>query len=220
MEYKLIRKNRKTMAIKISDDGKIVVYAPLKANIKTIENILIQKSHWIDEVRSNVLKDKERYGDSIPFLGTAYKKNIIENNGDNIKIEFNGTEFNFYASHKSTEKDIKEALYLWYRKELSKILDKRINYFSKKIGAMPGKVSIRSQKTIWGSCSRDNNLSINFKLALAPPDVIDYIIVHEMCHIIHKNHSKEFWNTVRSIMPEYEEKKEWLRLNGRFLILF
>jgi len=145
----------------------------------------------------------------------------VEKKGKKIDIEFTGAQFNVYLNKEGhAEADIKKALHLWYREELSKILDERVWHFSVRTGLKPNKVTIRSQKTIWGSCTQDNNLSINLKLALAPPEVIDYILVHELCHITHKNHSREFWRAVESVMPDYREKKDWLRHNGCSLILF
>lgn len=84
----------------------------------------------------------------------------------------------------------------------------------------PNKISIRAQKTIWGSCSYNNNISVNMKLALAPLDVIDYILVHELCHIKHKNHSSDFWLAVESAMHDYRDKRNWLKENGYSLLLF
>jgi len=221
MEYKLIRKKRKTLAIRISDAGEVVVYAPIRTSVKYIENILEKKSHWVNDAKLKMLEAQNRYGRNIPFLGKSYNRNIIEKKGRKVGIEFSGNMFRVYLDRESHgEADIKKALHLWYREELSKILDDRIRHFSGRMGVKPGKVTIRSQKTIWGSCTQDNNLSINLKLALAPPEVIDYIIVHELCHITHKNHSKAFWGAVDAVMPDYREKKDWLRLNGCSLILF
>ncbi|MHC1719216.1 MAG: M48 family metallopeptidase [Clostridiaceae bacterium] len=221
MEYRLIRKKRKTLAIKISEAGEVIVYAPLRTSVNLIENILEKKSHWVNEARFKVLEAQNLYGDDIPFLGKRYGRNIMEKKGKKIDIEFTGAQFNVYLNEEGhAEADIKKALHLWYREELAKILDERIGHFSRRIGVKPNKVSIRSQKTIWGSCTRDNNLSINLKLSLAPLDVIDYIVVHELCHITHKNHSREFWLAVESAMPDYRKKKDWLKLNGCSLILF
>jgi len=88
------------------------------------------------------------------------------------------------------------------------------------MGVRSNRLSIRAQKTIWGSCSWDNNISLNMKLALAPLEIIDYILVHELCHIKHKNHSSDFWLAVESVLPDYKERRSWLKENGYSLLLF
>ena len=87
------------------------------------------------------------------------------------------------------------------------------------LGVTYGKISIRDQKTRWGSCSSEGNLSFNWRLILAPPDVLDYVVIHELCHRKEMNHSKEFWALVESLMPEYKERRKWLRENGNNLTL-
>ncbi|HBQ86147.1 MAG TPA: M48 family peptidase, partial [Syntrophomonas sp.] len=82
------------------------------------------------------------------------------------------------------------------------------------IPIVPNRVVIKEQKTRWGSCSSKHNLNYNFKTVMAPLPVLDYIVVHEMCHLVHLNHSREFWNLVESIIPEYRQHKEWLKMNG------
>lgn len=72
-------------------------------------------------------------------------------------------------------------------------------------------------KSKWGSCSRTNQLRFNWRIVMAKTSIIDYVIVHELCHLVHKNHSKEYWNLLRTMMPDYEKKKEWLRVNGKML---
>jgi predicted metal-dependent hydrolase len=79
---------------------------------------------------------------------------------------------------------------------------------------MVNQVRIKNQKTMWGSCSSKNNINLNYLLLMAPKGVIDYVIVHELVHTIHRNHSTDFWDSVESIMPEFQEHKRWLKKNG------
>ena len=97
-------------------------------------------------------------------------------------------------------------------------------YFPKRCGELVRltgghyeKIMIRDQKTRWGSCSQTGTLSFNYRLMMAPPEVIDYVIVHELCHLTHMNHSKAFWNMVADILPDYTERKKWLKVHGHEL---
>ena len=98
------------------------------------------------------------------------------------------------------------------------VIPPRVAYYAEKIGVTYGRITIRNQKTRWGSCSAKGNLNFNCLLMMTPPDVIDYVIVHELCHRLEMNHSPRFWKYVASIMPDYKDKQKWLRENGQVLI--
>ena len=97
-------------------------------------------------------------------------------------------------------------------------IPKRVEYFSKLIGVNYGRITIRSQKTRWGSCSAKGNLNFNCLLMLTPPEIIDYVVVHELCHRKQMNHSSAFWAEVEKILPDYKERRLWLKKNGGALI--
>ena len=105
-----------------------------------------------------------------------------------------------------------------YNEELTAGIDYelavRVAYYAEKLGVSYGKITLRQQKTRWGSCSSEKNLNFNWKLILAPPEVLDYVVVHELCHLKEMNHSKAFWDEVGKVMPEYETYKLWLKENG------
>ncbi|MFW6287576.1 MAG: M48 family metallopeptidase [bacterium] len=115
---------------------------------------------------------------------------------------------------------IKESLIKWYKEEARKNILERIRKYQKYIGRKPVKVRIKSQKTIWGSCSSKGNLNFNWKLIMAPLPVLDYIIVHEMVHLIHPNHSRRYWQMVEKIIPDYRQRKQWLKENGPALDIY
>lgn len=104
-----------------------------------------------------------------------------------------------------------------YRNAAREYFPKRVSHYAHMLGVTYGKISIRDQKTRWGSCSSEGNLSFNWRLILAPPDVLDYVVIHELCHRKEMNHSKEFWALVESLMPHYKECRKWLKKNGRDL---
>ncbi|WP_081457835.1 YgjP-like metallopeptidase domain-containing protein [Clostridium carboxidivorans] len=118
------------------------------------------------------------------------------------------------------EDAIKNHIIDIYKNQAKKVLIERTKIYSKLIGVNPLKVTIKSQKTLWGSCSSKRNINYNYKIIMAPMEVVDYIVVHELCHLIHMNHSKQYWNTVQSILPDYKIRRRWLKDNGFKLMRF
>ena len=111
------------------------------------------------------------------------------------------------------------ALVNKHKKYARKIFEARASYYSQFTGGTYTSISIRDQKTRWGSCSGRGTLSFNWRLILAPPEILDYVVVHELCHLTHMNHSKEFWKLVESVIPDYKIKRKWLKENGHTLHL-
>lgn len=98
------------------------------------------------------------------------------------------------------------------------VIPEKVRYYAKIMGVSYGRITIRNQKSRWGSCSGKGNLNFNCLLMLAPDEVLDYVVVHELCHRIEMNHSKAFWNQVENVMPDYKEKRQWLKVHGSEII--
>lgn len=109
---------------------------------------------------------------------------------------------------------IKNELEIFYGNKLVEYLKINIEKYRKILGVKPVKVTVRNQKSRWGSCSAKGNLNFNFRLAMVPYDIVDYVIVHELCHLRHMNHSKEFWELVESVVPGWKDARKWLKENG------
>lgn len=112
-----------------------------------------------------------------------------------------------------------EALEKRYRSAARTLLENRVSYYHKITGGNYTSVTVRDQKTRWGSCSSRGTLSFNYRLIFAPPAVLDYVVVHELCHLTHMNHSGDFWDMVGSVLPGYREHRKWLREHGQELTL-
>lgn len=117
----------------------------------------------------------------------------------------------------STEKLTREKV-IAFAEEALKVIPERVEYFAKVIGVTYGKITIRNQKTRWGSCSSKGNLNFNCLLMLAPSEVLDYVVVHELCHRKQMNHSKAFWLEVEKVLPNYKEVRKWLKEEGSQMI--
>lgn len=112
-----------------------------------------------------------------------------------------------------------QALEKRYREAARSLIESRVAYYHRFTGGRYTSLTIRDQKTRWGSCSSRGTLSFNYRLVFAPVDVLDYVVVHELCHLTHMNHSKDFWNLVESVMPDYKKHKKWLSDHGHELTL-
>lgn len=118
-----------------------------------------------------------------------------------------------------TEAEMKrlETLKKRYRSAARAQLEARVAFYHPRTGGHYTSITVRDQKTRWGSCSSRGTLSFNYRLVFAPPAVLDYVVVHELCHLTHMNHSKDFWNLVAAVMPDYAVHKKWLREHGQEL---
>ena len=139
-------------------------------------------------------------------------KNLLGKYADWILKEQN--DFKNRVHPKETSRLPGEEALKQYDTEAAQKIRESLNQFQPLVGIHPKKVSIGNQKTRWGSCNRHHDLRFNWRLVLLPPAILDYVVVHELCHLIHLNHSKSFWKKVESILPDYKEKRRWLRENS------
>ncbi|MDG6933817.1 MAG: M48 family metallopeptidase [Nitrososphaerota archaeon] len=114
-------------------------------------------------------------------------------------------------------RDAAPLLYEWTRKKASLSIRQSVWRNSRSMGVQPGRISIRDQQSRWGSCSHYGNLNFNFRIGMAPPEVMEYVVIHELVHTKIKNHSKAFWSEVGRFCPNYKERQKWLRYNARLL---
>ncbi len=115
--------------------------------------------------------------------------------------------------------ELKLALKKFYMSSLKKIIAERITRYQIQLRVKPKSIEIVESRTKWGSCSFDGKLTFNYRLAMAPPEVIDYVIIHELCHLLHMNHDRSFWRRLGSVMPDYKEKEAYLARQGQFMTL-
>ncbi|MCS5591963.1 MAG: M48 family metallopeptidase [Gammaproteobacteria bacterium] len=215
MNYQIIRSKRKTLSLQINQNAELIIRAPLRLPEKDIQAFVVEKSSWIskkqEEVESRV---SQKYhfedGEMFLYLGNTYPLAISL--GTN-SLSFNGEVFELNVNCA----DASTAFRGWYKLKFRDIAVPRIDYFANKYSLQFHDVRLKAQKTLWGSCSSDNNLNFNYLLMMAPMSVIDYVIVHELSHTIHKNHSSDFWGLVEAILPEYKQAKKWLKENGHKL---
>ena len=181
MNVEIIKSNRKTIAIEIKKDLRVVVRAPIFAKDREIQRFVEEKSAWIEKSVEKVRLRNERE-----------KQNPL--------AKFTPEQIRSLAD---------KAL---------EIVPKRVEYYAKIMGVRYGRITIRNQVSRWGSCSSKGNLNFNCLLMLCPTQVLDYVVVHELCHLKQMNHSHKFWSEVSRFCPEYEQHRKWLKEHGNELI--
>ena len=208
--YQLIRSKRKSLAIEVKPDASVVVRAPHSLPHTEIESFVRQKSTWIEAKRIKAeayLKANPSYQDGslMLYLGEAYP--IKRLSGDKAQVLFDGQTL-------SVSGEANEAFRQFYRQQFEQVALPRLDYYAKTHQLPYRKVRLKAQKTRWGSCGANNDINLNYLLAMAPISVIDYVLIHELCHTRIKNHSKDFSPLVASIAPAYQQAQTWLKQHG------
>lgn len=212
---KIVKSRRKTIALVIDSDGELIVRAPFYASNRDIMRFVQEKQDWIEQKSEEMkLKKQERPklalqdGETIPYLG----RECMIFRGMTKKIYFDGKAFLLPEAG-----DAGTKLVTWYKKRAAVILRERVETIAKNMQVVPEGIKITSAKTRWGSCSGTNHINFSWRLIMCPPEVVDYVVVHELCHILHKNHSRSFWESVERVDASYREHEKWLKDNRRIM---
>lgn len=220
INYELICSERKSIGITIERDGKVVVNAPTNLSVEEIEKYIYKKRVWIWEklaiknaITENIIKKQFVSGESFSYLGRHYRLQIVDDNSD-LKLK-NG----WFILGNKKQKKAKEIFKAWYSEHLKIKIDERLETICKNANITKPDFRIMELGFRWGSCTKEGILNFNYKIAMAPIGVIDYIIVHELVHLKIHTHNDKFWKEVQKMMANFQEKKEWLRHNGYFLSL-
>ena len=219
--FNLIYRKRKTMSIEVETTGEVTVIAPVGASTEDVIEKVKSRAGWIvsKQYESKFINDTkiEREavsGESYMYLGRNYSLDIrVDENIDNISVKLFQGKF-VVNTYTKDEDLIKKAMENWYREKTLAKVKERVSYYSSYFNDEVTTVKVKEQKKRWASCTSKNELLFNWRCVMAPVFVLDYIVVHEMCHMEYKNHSKDFWNRVYAVMPDYEVRKLWLRNNG------
>jgi predicted metal-dependent hydrolase len=210
----LIRSKRKTLAILVKHDGSVIVRAPMKTPEKAVWKFVEQHSAWIEKKKAEVLSADvvlpKQYepGETFLFLGESYPLDIAKHQRQPLLLD--GTFKLSEAASARAEKVLEH----WYRQQARRIIQERVEFYAKQYGFQYQGIKINSARTRWGSCSRKGSLNFSWRLIMAPPEQVDYVVVHELSHTVHHNHSKRFWKKVETILPDYKERQKWLKKHG------
>lgn len=213
----IVRTNRRSLSLTINKNGELIVRAPKRMDVDDILKFIKQKEQWIttkqNQVKSSLLKNKKIIDYEVfLFCGKEYKKVYVSKQKD---IELNDNSFSIPKGH-TTDKELK-LIKRWYASMTKEILTLRVNYFADLMQLNYLSVGIDNCKTRWGSCSKSGILKFNLRLCMLPHKIIDYIIIHELSHLIEFNHSKQFYNIIGSIMPDWQTQRKKLKDYGYLL---
>lgn len=214
--YTIIRSKRRTLALHIDNDAHVIVRAPLKASERHIEAFVVEHSSWIEKKQQQALSAKARYepirieeGALLPYLGKKYSMAFVD--VASIKISGNALLLPVGTNE--------EALVRWLKRQAKALLFERVQRYSTLMGTPYASIKLSGARKRWGSCSATNNLNFAWRLIMCTPEAIDYVVVHELCHVEHKDHSKRFWAKVKLVLPNYKQRRQWLKDNRSILDL-
>jgi predicted metal-dependent hydrolase len=211
----IIHSNRRTVSLIINSDATLTVKAPYLTPVWYINRLIEEKRTWIinslQKVQSKPKAIKHQFleGEEFLFLGNTYKLKIAHTPYIELKDYL-------YLPIAKLER-AKVHLTDWYKKQALINVKSRTDIFAKRMRVSYKSIKITTATTRWGSCSHDNNLRFNWKLIMAPQEIIDYVVVHELSHINHKNHSQRFWMEVRNYIPDCKRRINWLKVHGNSL---
>ena len=214
----IIKSFRHTIAMHIERDGRVIVRAPALMPNFLINQFIRDHADWIQKHRKVVRARPRRkarefkHGEPFLFMGKTLTLTV----GRYTKIEVRDDRLLF---PKFMEFRIQKELIEWYRKHAIEVITRHVNEHTKIMGVSYEEIYFSDTKSKWGSCSHDNTLQFNWRLVMAPPLVIRYVVIHELTHTRHKNHSRAFWQAVGEYNPSYRRQVKWLRANGHLLTL-
>lgn len=221
IDYFIEYRKRKTVEIRIEPSGMVRVRAPKGSDESKVLELLESKSNWIIEHMDKYFEAKEKKtesdyeaGDMYKVLWKSYELKVVINS-DIFKAEVKLSDKFILVEAKTEDKEIiASAIDTFYKREARKIIKDRVKIYQKHFKVKPKDITFKNEKSRWGSCTSDRVINFNYRIIMAPLNIVDYLVVHEMCHLAHMNHSKSFWTLVGSILPDYKESREWLKYNG------
>lgn len=213
----VVRSRRRTISLEITPEATLVVRAPVRTPESYIAGLITEKQDWIEkkmaEVRSRPVVGKKQFinGERFLFLGTEYPLVILPGSDAPVSLAKS-----FFIGERSLP-GARDLFRAWYVARAKEIVPARVAGFAAILDYRPKKIRISDTRRRWASCSTSGALSFCWRLILAPPEVTDYVIVHELVHMRQPDHSPRFWEKVGQAMPDYQKHREWLRKNERLL---
>ncbi|MCB2210208.1 M48 family metallopeptidase [bacterium] len=216
----IIRSKRRTFSLEIKPDGRLLVRAPRAASDAQIRAIVKRKADWIAKGKAKV---KKRFGSLEPktfspgeqfwYLGEQYPLEMTDRARPPLDLD------GAFLLSRSAQDRAKAVFIEWYREETRRIAHDFIASYAAEHGFKVNNVRITSARTRWGSCSGKRNLNFTYRLSMAPLDVVEYVVVHELAHLKVHNHGRDFWHLVASLKPDYAKNRAWLKQHGALLTL-
>lgn len=217
---KVIRSHRRTMSLEITKNGEVVIRAPYLFPERKIAHFVNEKENWIKNkqaiIKKRVAEKPKRQflsGEIFLFLGKPYPLLIAERKRPALILS------GCFELAEAKRKKASIVFTEWYKKQTLEVVGALVRQYAVQYGLNFKKIKVTGAKTRWGSCSSLGNLSFSWRLVMAPKEIIVYVVVHELAHLIHHNHGKKFWRFVEKMDKNYRQNRRWLKENGHKLVL-
>jgi predicted metal-dependent hydrolase len=216
IQYTLKKHNRRTGSIYVERDGRITVLVPMKTTTAEVEDILEEKRKWIytslaewEDLNAARVTREFVNGEGFLYLGRSYRLCLVDEQEEPLLLKGG-----YFCLCRGKNGGPVETFRKFYREKGLVKITERVHYYQGKMGVEVLNIRVIELQNRWASCSQKGNLNFHWKCVMAPLTIVDYIIVHELAHLIHPNHNPAFWSEVEKVIPDYRERKEWLRKNG------
>ncbi|MDO9241031.1 MAG: SprT family zinc-dependent metalloprotease [Methylicorpusculum sp.] len=230
--YQILRSKRARLVRLRVTSQQVEVIAPHGVSEQSIHRFVSEKQDWVLSTQERLKNRRENlrslapatytHGALLPYRDRSYPLVIVPVKRKKITLEFTGHSI-ASVPHTLLEADLHEAIRSaftrWLKLEAKRMVEQCVDKHAARYGLYPRSIKIKTQKSRWGSCGVYNDINLNWLLILAPPEVLEYVVVHELCHIKHRNHSSRFWELVAEHMPEYKTLRQWLKINGGHLLM-
>ena len=224
----LLRRTNRKKSISLSiRDGGIVILAPKRVPDREVYDLMVKKAPWIRSKLAkkatlpHIAERKFVDGDIFLFLGEEYPLRVID--GPEAKAVLEEGVFVVQARRAHIQerraRSVRAAFLRWYKEEAETLFTDRTGYYADQMAAAPGRILFRNYKSMWGKCTGQGEITYNWKLVMAPPRIVDYVIVHELAHLHHLNHSRDFWDCVEKVIPDHKVRRKWLKDHGQRLMI-
>ncbi len=231
-KYQIIRRGpfTRTTTISINSGGEVIVRTPSWVPLWEIEHFIQLKYDWISKKLKHYQEkpqpSKKKFTDGEPHLlfGVQYPLKVASLPYiSHPRLKFSENVFQAVVpegmSALRQKKELRELMLKLYLDHGKKIINEKVYFYTQKLGVVYNRIVLKNVSSIWGSCSRLNNLNFNRKLVMAPHEVVDYVVIHEVCHLVHHHHRHQFWDLVNSLCPQYKLHIRWLKENQSLLSL-
>lgn len=219
---------RRSVGICVMPNSQVVLRVPKRLAKGEIDRILQKRADWIFKKQNYYQTFSHRFkshqfvsGETIPYLGKEIQLEVHNSSFSKISILFQNEKLTvFVPDHLSSAEAVSSKVLQWYRVEALREIQKSIRFFAPWLKVNPKKITIRNQKHLWGSCTERHHLSFNWRLVLLPSAYLDYVVAHELSHILHLNHSEKFWRLLESVIPDSRARRRWLKEHSMEYLTF
>jgi len=223
----IVRTSGTKSATIVVERGHVTVRVPSSVPMSRIEKLVQSRTNWIREklqVQSQIVlpKPKEMVtGESFSYLGKNYRLKLTQ--GENSEVKLKNGYLTLQCEKNMTtvqrENFVRHSLQAWYQSRALGKLKEKVSRYEKVLGVKSKSVSVYDFKTRWGSCSVSGDIRFNWRIIMAPNAIVDYVVVHELSHLVHHDHSDKFWRTIASVIFDYADRKQWLKTDGHKLLI-